>query len=300
MPDRGGQPRCQGEAGVQAATQTAQENTEFRDARRLACASRQLRESAPRSATRRIRWRDRADSEAVWGRCGLGPETRVVRPRRSAKYPWQLRRKPRAVSAAVSHDSSLAGWPATCPASKPERRDGMTPADDRDAARSGADGQRRGRRPAVTARVTLPLAAASRRLRRPAGRPPSRTPIDRTGLMPSVQAGPAPHRADALLPRGLSVEDAAAYVGVAVRDLWRRVERGELRWCAGRAAGASCSIARTLMRSFRPPSKRRDDAPIVRVIVLLGPPVAQRRAAASRERHSGARTQLAVGSGHLE
>jgi len=112
-------------------------------------------------------------------------------------------------------------------------RDWMTRADNHDDARNAAGGPRRDRGPAVTAHAALPLAAASRRLRRPAGRPPSRSPIDRTGLTPSGQAGPAPHRADPLLSRGLSVKDAAAYVGVSVRDLWRRVERGELavvRW----------------------------------------------------------------------
>jgi hypothetical protein len=39
--------------------------------------------------------------------------------------------------------------------------------------------------------------------------------------------------AETLLPRGLSVKAAAAYVGVSARDLWRRVEWGELgvvRW----------------------------------------------------------------------
>lgn len=109
----------------------------------------------------------------------------------------------------------------------------MTSVDDRDAAESAAGRQRRGRGSAVTARVALPLAAASRRLRRPAGRPPGRSPIDRTAPIPASNADENSHFATPLLPRGLSVKMAAAYVGVSVRDLWRRVERGELavvRW----------------------------------------------------------------------
>jgi excisionase family DNA binding protein len=53
------------------------------------------------------------------------------------------------------------------------------------------------------------------------------------GLAAPADAGEDGHLAAPLLPRGLSVKAAAAYVGVSVRDLWRRVERDELpvvRW----------------------------------------------------------------------
>jgi excisionase family DNA binding protein len=85
--------------------------------------------------------------------------------------------------------------------------------------------------------LELPLGAASRRLRRPAGRPravrTSGLPVQGSGSEPAPTAGTAPRLCASLPPRGLSVTDAATYVGVSVRDLWRRVERGELavvRW----------------------------------------------------------------------
>ena len=87
--------------------------------------------------------------------------------------------------------------------------------------------------------MTLPLAAAAKRLRRPAGRPrrvgggaPAGLAVQGAALAPALDAAVRADFAPSL-PRGLSVKDAAAYVGVSVRDHWRRVERGELavvRW----------------------------------------------------------------------
>ncbi len=81
-----------------------------------------------------------------------------------------------------------------------------------------------------------PLVDASARLRRPAGRPRrvlagavAGSPDQRSPLTPAPDAGPGAVFAATVLPRGLSVKDAAAYVGVSVRELWRKVERGELR-----------------------------------------------------------------------
>ena len=89
----------------------------------------------------------------------------------------------------------------------------------------------------MTARA---LAEASRRLRRPAGRP--RRVLTGEAAGPAVQgagsaatagAGTGRDFAMTVPPRGLSVKDAARYIGTSPRDLWRRVERGELavvRW----------------------------------------------------------------------
>lgn len=85
-------------------------------------------------------------------------------------------------------------------------------------------------------RPTLPLAEASRRLRRPAGRPRlGPTPgsaIHGAGVAPAVDAGSARDRALSVpprdWPRGLSVPDAAEYSGLPTRAIWRLVASGGL------------------------------------------------------------------------
>lgn len=82
-------------------------------------------------------------------------------------------------------------------------------------------------------RPKLPLAAASARLRGHPGRP--RTvrapgspgyPGQGAGLGPAPGAANVADFATALPPRGLSVDAAAAYVGLSRRQLYRLAERG--------------------------------------------------------------------------
>jgi hypothetical protein len=79
----------------------------------------------------------------------------------------------------------------------------------------------------------LPLSAASRRLRRPAGRP--RRQVSRGAAIQGAALEPAPgasangHFAAALPRRGLAAPAAAAFLGVSLRQLWRLVGRGLVR-----------------------------------------------------------------------
>jgi excisionase family DNA binding protein len=75
-----------------------------------------------------------------------------------------------------------------------------------------------------------PLAAASRRLRRPPGRPPglAGSPIDGAPPVPAKDAAPGAVFATSLPPRGLSVPLAARYSGLSVRGLWRLIRAGRL------------------------------------------------------------------------
>ena len=81
----------------------------------------------------------------------------------------------------------------------------------------------------------LPLSAASRRLRRPAGRPRrllagpnAGSGIQGAPLEPGKHAGRTGDFATTLLPRGLPLPAAAAYSGVPVRALWRLIAAGRL------------------------------------------------------------------------
>ncbi len=80
------------------------------------------------------------------------------------------------------------------------------------------------------------LADASRRLRRPAGRPgrllvgqPSGSVIQSAPTAPASGAAETRDFAAALLPRGLPMRAAAAYSGLPERTLWRLVAAGRLR-----------------------------------------------------------------------
>jgi hypothetical protein len=81
-----------------------------------------------------------------------------------------------------------------------------------------------------------PLTAASRRLRKPAGRPRrlggARSPIDGAPSVPAKDAGSRGVFATSLPPgappRGLSIPAAAAYSGIPVRRLWALIAAGRL------------------------------------------------------------------------
>lgn len=89
----------------------------------------------------------------------------------------------------------------------------------------------------MTEPAELPLAAASRRLRRRPGRPRqlmAGAPFDGGDLRgPSAAlASEAARPSDApgaLLPRGLTIAGAAAYLGLSVRRLWAYIAAGRLR-----------------------------------------------------------------------
>jgi hypothetical protein len=81
----------------------------------------------------------------------------------------------------------------------------------------------------------LPLAVASRRLRRKPGRKPnllgeasSGTGVNGAPSEPAPDAAPAAHFAGTLPPRGLSLDLASAYSGVPVRTLWRFIAERKL------------------------------------------------------------------------
>jgi len=69
----------------------------------------------------------------------------------------------------------------------------------------------------------LPLAEASRRLRRPAGRPRRSTSVNSALLEPAHGAA-----RDFVPSRGLPIPAAAVYTGVPVRALWRLIAAGQL------------------------------------------------------------------------
>jgi excisionase family DNA binding protein len=77
-----------------------------------------------------------------------------------------------------------------------------------------------------------PLAAASRRLRRPPGRPPrlgpAGLPIDGAPPVPAKDAATGAVFARSLPPRGLPLPLAAQYSGLSVRGLWRLIRSGRL------------------------------------------------------------------------
>lgn len=82
----------------------------------------------------------------------------------------------------------------------------------------------------------LPLAAASRRLRRPPGRPrrvveaKSRgVGVESAALGPAKTAGEPGDFAASLPPRGLPLPAAATYSGLPVRRLWTYIADGLLR-----------------------------------------------------------------------
>lgn len=81
-----------------------------------------------------------------------------------------------------------------------------------------------------------PLEAASRRLRRPPGRPrrqPTIGPVrEQIGWALRAAANDAANPtvfANALPPRGLPIIDAATYSGIPERALWRLISTGALR-----------------------------------------------------------------------
>jgi excisionase family DNA binding protein len=81
----------------------------------------------------------------------------------------------------------------------------------------------------------LPLADASRRLRRRPGRPRRVLPIAPTGqgnqsaaMEAAETAAPRAVFAASLLPRGLPLTTAASYSGIPVRALWRLISEGKL------------------------------------------------------------------------
>lgn len=82
-----------------------------------------------------------------------------------------------------------------------------------------------------------PLAEASRRLRRPAGRPrrvdvsqPSGgLPIHGAPSIPAKDAGINGHFATTVLPQALPIVAAAQYSGIPVRRLWAYIAQGRLR-----------------------------------------------------------------------
>src|SRR5215468_7003466 len=90
----------------------------------------------------------------------------------------------------------------------------------------------------------LPLADASRRLRKRPGRPPGRTAIERTALETAPRAAGGGHFATTVLPAALPIQattaprkgeepvttyPATAYSGLAVRTLWRLIRNGQLQ-----------------------------------------------------------------------
>jgi hypothetical protein len=84
--------------------------------------------------------------------------------------------------------------------------------------------------------MELPLAAASRRLRRPPGRPKRVAAAEGVGLaiggaapQPAIDAAPRNDFAATLPPRGLPVPAASAYSGLPVRRLWALIADGLLR-----------------------------------------------------------------------
>jgi hypothetical protein len=79
------------------------------------------------------------------------------------------------------------------------------------------------------------LTAASRRLRRPGGRPrtvmaPQANGHSVRGATPATAKNGAisPDFATTLLPRGLPLPAAATYSGIPVRSLWRLIAEGQL------------------------------------------------------------------------
>ena len=82
----------------------------------------------------------------------------------------------------------------------------------------------------------LPLAAASRRLRRPAGRPkrlPAGEPVGCSvrgaAAEPAIDAGALGDFAATLQPRGLPMPAASAYSGLSRRRLWALIADQQLR-----------------------------------------------------------------------
>jgi excisionase family DNA binding protein len=77
-----------------------------------------------------------------------------------------------------------------------------------------------------------PLTAASRRLRKPAGRPRrlegARSPIDGAPPVSAKDAVPGAVFATSLPPRGLPLPLAAQYSGLSVRGVWRLIRGGRL------------------------------------------------------------------------
>ena len=78
----------------------------------------------------------------------------------------------------------------------------------------------------------LPLAAASRRLRRPAGRPravrPSGPSDQGAARAPALDAASGADFATTVPPRGLSIAQGAHYLGVSRREVYRFMEQGVL------------------------------------------------------------------------